>query len=61
VGEWAEMDPTWGEEAVDATHLEVAEGSLDEPSMARMSLATARILGQVRFQVLDVERVGGVE
>lgn len=56
VGEWAEMDPTWGEEAVDATHLEVAEGSLDEPSMARMSLATARILGQVRFRVLDVAR-----
>lgn len=60
VGEWAEMDPTWGEEAVDATHLEVAEGSLDEPSMARMSLATARILGQVSFRVLDVSR-GGAE
>jgi len=56
VGEWVEMDPTWGEATVDATHLQVAEGALDEPSMARMSLATARILGQVSFRVLDVRR-----
>jgi hypothetical protein len=56
VGEWVEMDPTWGENTVDATHVEVAEGGLDELSMARMSLATARVLGQLEFKVLDIQR-----
>ncbi|MCD6351961.1 MAG: transglutaminase domain-containing protein [Armatimonadetes bacterium] len=56
VGEWVEMDPTWGEPLVDASHLELGEGALDEVSLARMSLATARIIGQVSFDVLKVER-----
>lgn len=58
VGEWVEMDPTWGESTVDGTHIEVSEGGLDEMSMAKMSLATARVLGQLDFKVLDVQRGG---
>ncbi len=56
VGEWVEMDPTWGEDTVDASHIEIAEGSLDEMSLAQMSLATARVIGQVEFKVLKMER-----
>lgn len=28
VGEWLEMDPTWGQKAVDATHLPLVQGEL---------------------------------
>ncbi len=56
VGEWVEMDPTWGESLVDATHLQVAEDTLDELALARMSLATARVLGNISISVVEVGR-----
>lgn len=30
VGEWIQMDPTWGEDIADAMHIMLARGSLDE-------------------------------
>ncbi len=35
VGHWLEMDPTWGQHAVDATHLALVEGELAEPLEVR--------------------------
>lgn len=55
VGEWVEMDPTWGEDLADPTHIQVAEGAFDEMSLARMSLATARIIGQLELQLVDTQ------
>jgi hypothetical protein len=54
-GSWVEMDPTWGEDTIDCSHLQIAEGSLDELSLAQMSLATARVIGQLELQVLRAE------
>lgn len=55
VGEWVEMDPSWGEIGVDAGHLRLAESSLDAVSFARMSLETGRTLGTLSLEVLDFE------
>ena len=57
VGEWVEMDPTWGEARVDAGHLLLARSAMDDLSFARMSLETGRTLGTLAVSV--VEAVGG--
>ncbi len=57
VGEWVEMDPTWGEAGVDAGHLLLARSAMDDISYARMSLDTGRTLGTLSMSV--VEAVGG--
>ena len=51
-GRWVEMDPTWGERSVDATHIALVQGEL----MEQMKLA--RILGKLRIEVLG-EVAGG--
>ncbi|MBC7287109.1 MAG: transglutaminase domain-containing protein [Armatimonadetes bacterium] len=53
VGDWAEMDPTWGELLVDPSHILVADGNFDEISIARMSLATARTIGQLKISIIE--------
>jgi len=55
VGEWIEMDPTWGQETVDAGHLQVAASALDSASIARMSLAASKTMGALRLTVLDYQ------
>jgi len=45
-GRWIEMDPTWGEETVDATHIALIEGELEQ------QLRLVKVLGQLRIQVL---------
>lgn len=57
VGEWVEMDPTWGEARVDAGHLLLARSAMDDLSFARMSLETGRTLGTLTVTVVEaVER-----
>jgi hypothetical protein len=55
VGEWVEMDPTWGQETVDAGHIQVAASALDSTSIARMSLAASRTMGTLKLNVLDYD------
>jgi transglutaminase-like putative cysteine protease len=52
VGRWVEMDPAWGQVAVDASHLQLFSGSLDAASMARNSLATGRTMGTIEISLL---------
>lgn len=52
VGRWVEMDPAWGQVAVDAAHLQLFSGSLDAASMARNSLATGRTMGTIDISLL---------
>lgn len=47
VGDWVEMEPTWGEETVDATHIAFVEGELN----AQMRLL--KVMGKLRIEVLD--------
>jgi transglutaminase-like putative cysteine protease len=52
-GQWVESDPTWGQPAVDASHLALVQGELP----AQMKLL--RIFGQLRVTVLDEAPAGG--
>jgi len=47
VGGWIEMDPTWGQQTVDATHIRLAEGELGD----QMELMT--IVGRAEIEVLE--------
>lgn len=55
VGQWVETDPTWGEEVVDAGHIQVAATALDSASIGRMSLASSKTMGSLKLTVLDFE------
>jgi len=61
VGRWVEMDPSWGQPAVDAAHLQLSSSSLDEASMARNSLATGRTMGTIEITLLGYVRADGEE
>lgn len=53
-GRWVEMDPTWGQQTVDATHVALLQGELQE------QMKLLRILGKLQIEVVD-EVAGGPE
>lgn len=55
VGRWVEVDATWGEQTVDAGHLQLAGAALDSTSMARLSLAAGRTMGALTLEILGHE------
>lgn len=56
VGEWVEMDATWGQEVVDAGHIQTAAAALDSASVARLSLASSRTMGDLKLTILDYQK-----
>jgi transglutaminase-like putative cysteine protease len=46
-GRWIEMDPTWGQPTVDATHLALVEGEKDQ------QVQIIKVLGQLKIQVIE--------
>ena len=55
VGRWVEVDATWGEDTVDAGHLQISAAALDSASMARLSLAAGRTMGSLELQIISHE------
>lgn len=55
VGEWIEMDATWGQELVDAGHIQTASGALDSASIARLSLSASQMMGTLQLKILDFQ------
>lgn len=47
VGRWLEMDPTWGQEAVDATHIAFVEGEL------ATQLQLVKIIGRLEIEIIS--------
>ncbi|MDA0989538.1 MAG: transglutaminase-like domain-containing protein [Verrucomicrobia bacterium] len=47
VGRWVEMDPTWGQPTVDATHIRLLEGELND------QVGLIKFAGQVRLDLLE--------
>lgn len=47
VGEWVEMDPTLGQHGVDATHIKLAEGELED------QMKLAKLMGRLSVEVLN--------
>lgn len=52
VGHWLEMDPTWGQQAVDATHVPFVSGELAS------QLQLGKVIGQISFTVVSQDDVG---
>ncbi len=50
VGRWVAMDPTWGENLVDATHLKFGAGGAESLG------AVAGLFGSLKIKVIEVER-----
>jgi len=59
VGRWVAVDATWGETLVDAGHLALAAGSLDEKSFVKLSLATGHVMGALKLEPLSVQYSDG--
>jgi hypothetical protein len=55
-GEWVEMDATWGQELVDAGHLQIGSAALDSASVAKLNVACARTLGTLEMEVTGTQR-----
>lgn len=49
VGRWVEMDPTWGQPLVDATHIRITEGELAN------QLELVQTVGTLTLDVLEQE------
>lgn len=47
VGEWVEVDPTWGQEVVDATHIRMVEGEISQ------QMDIIKLVGRLRITVLE--------
>lgn len=47
VGVWVEVDPTWGEEAADATHIRFVEGELAQ------QMEIIKLVGRLQIDVLE--------
>ncbi|MCH7590017.1 transglutaminase domain-containing protein, partial [PVC group bacterium] len=48
VGEWIQMDPTFGQNIADTTHIPFFAGSLEE--QARI----ASLVGRIQIEVIDI-------
>jgi len=46
LGDWVEVDPTWNQEFVDATHIRLVEGELQE------QVAIIHVVGRLKIEVL---------
>lgn len=53
VGRWMEMDPTWGQRTVDATHIALVQGELSE------QVKLLRIIGQLKMTLVNEVQAGG--
>lgn len=49
IGEWLALDPTFGQNAVDATHLKFLEGDLDK------QFDLGRVVGKVDLEILEMD------
>ena len=49
-GGWLEMDPTWGQETVDATHIALVEGEMEQ------QVQLIKVIGQLKIRVLEERR-----
>ncbi len=50
---WIAVDPTWDETVVDATHIKLGEGPLNQQSFARICLAAGRTMGNLEVTVRE--------
>ena len=54
-GKWTAMDPTFNEEIVDAAHIKISEGVLNEQGRFDLMLSILQYFDRVSVNILDIE------
>ncbi len=58
-GSWVAMDPTFGQDVVDPTHIKFTEGQSDPDGLREAGLMAATLIGDMRLEVLEYTTVSG--
>ena len=53
VGKWISMDPTFNQNFADATHIEMANGVMDEEGILKIAKNLVLSLGKITVEVLE--------
>jgi transglutaminase-like putative cysteine protease len=56
---WVAMDPTFGQDVADPTHIKFTEGSSDPEGLREAGLAAAELFGDIDLRVVAYTRLGG--
>ncbi|OGF44542.1 MAG: hypothetical protein A2231_08790 [Candidatus Firestonebacteria bacterium RIFOXYA2_FULL_40_8] len=56
-GKWVPMDPTWDEEILDASHIKISEGILDDEGKFKLMLDILSYLRKVEVQIFKLEYI----
>lgn len=54
--EWVAMDPTFGQDTADATHIKIADGRSDPDGLREAGLLAAMVIGDLKLSVRSVQR-----
>lgn len=58
-GRWIPMDPTFGQDIADPTHIKFAEGQSDPDGLRETAVVAASLIGELELEVLEVTTVSG--
>ena len=56
---WVAMDPTFGQEVADPTHIKFTEGLSDAEGLRKAGVAAAELFGDIELKVLEYRRIDG--
>lgn len=56
---WVPMDPTFGQDVADPTHIKFTEGQSDAEGLREAGLVAATLIGDLRLEVLEYTTVSG--
>jgi|GEM_PF-2402366 len=58
-GRWVAMDPTFGQDVADPTHIKFTEGLSDADGLREAGLVAATLIGDLKLEVLEYTTVSG--
>ena len=58
-GRWIPMDPTFGQDVADPTHIKFTEGQSDPDGLRDAGVVAATLIGELELEVLEVTTVSG--
>lgn len=58
-GRWVPMDPTFGQDVADATHIKFTEGQSDPDGLREAGVVAATLIGDLELSVLEYTTVSG--
>lgn len=58
-GRWVPMDPTFGQDVADPTHIKFTEGLSDEAGLRDAGLVAATLIGDLKLEVVEYTTLSG--